>query len=82
MNTEEVAVSLRSIGETSHNVGGVKNVFEHTYVSTHGRAPFRSRGLFARFQPGLALNRSGQPDHTKATQKEGEHDARFFPLGC
>ena len=27
---------------------------------SHRRAPFRSRGWFARFQPGLALNRSGQ----------------------
>jgi len=24
---------------------------------------------------------SEQPDHAKETQKEGEHDARFFPLG-
>src|ERR1700746_3725890 len=44
----------------SNNVGGVKHVLEHTSVSTPGRAPFRSRSRFARFQPRLALNRSGQ----------------------
>jgi len=44
----------------SNNVGGVKHVFERTCVSTHQGAPFRSRRWFARFQPGLALNRSGQ----------------------
>ncbi len=27
----------------SNNVGGVKHVLEHTSVSTHRRAPFRSR---------------------------------------
>src|SRR3954463_4276956 len=44
----------------SNNVGSVKYVFEHTSVCTHRRAPFRSRRWFARFQPGLALNREGQ----------------------
>src|SRR3954463_5586609 len=44
----------------SNNVGSVKYGFEHTSVCTHRRAPFRSRRWFARFQPGLALNRQGQ----------------------
>src|ERR1700739_1095667 len=35
----------------SNNVGGVKKVFGHTSVCTHRRAPFRSHGWFARFQP-------------------------------
>src|SRR5262249_61596053 len=30
------------------------------FYRTHGGAPFRSLSWFARFQPGLALNRSGQ----------------------
>src|SRR5512140_2275782 len=44
----------------SNNVGGVKHVFEHTSVCTRRSAPFRSISWFARFQPGLALNRQGQ----------------------
>jgi hypothetical protein len=44
----------------SNNVGYVKHVLSNTSACTHRRAPFRSRGWFARFQPGLAWNRSGQ----------------------
>src|ERR1700734_3509849 len=44
----------------SNNVGGVKHVLSDTCVCNHGRAPFCSLSWFARFQPGLALNRSGQ----------------------
>src|SRR4051794_26751447 len=54
-----MVVNCRNI-PISNNVGSVKYVFEHTSVCTHRRAPFRSRGWFARFQPGLALNRQGQ----------------------
>lgn len=34
----------------SNNVGRSQARFEHTAASARGRAPFRSRGWFARFQ--------------------------------
>ena len=52
-------VNWRNIA-ISNNVGGCQAVFEHTSVCTQRRAPFRSISWFARFQPGLALNRQGQ----------------------
>ncbi len=54
------AFNLVVTNRISNNVGGVKQVLSDTCVCTHGRAPFRSLSWFARFQPGLALNRSGQ----------------------
>ena len=44
----------------SNNVGTVKRILSNTSACTPRRAPFRSSGWFARFQPGLAWNRSGQ----------------------
>jgi hypothetical protein len=63
-------------------VGGVKHVLKHTSVCAHGRATFRSGGWFARFQPGLALNRSGQQlDPTQPSLRSRTAiKIRFFEL--
>jgi hypothetical protein len=57
--SEAVCADWRNIASLTMSAAS-KDVFEHTCVCTHGRAPFRSRSGFARFQPGLALNRQGQ----------------------
>ncbi len=44
----------------SNNVAPCQAVSGHTTVCTRRGAPFRSRRRFARFQPGLALNRQGR----------------------
>ena len=44
------------IDDLLHTIG----ISGHTASCTRRRAPFRSRSRFARFQPGLALNRWGQ----------------------
>jgi hypothetical protein len=66
----------------SNNVGGVKQVFEHTSAPTQRRAPFRSHSWFALFPPGLAVESSGsgtQSDPTISSITNCDHDY-FFEL--